>query len=205
MSSVVWSSRPAFGDGREKNDNFQLVILSILVYTNTKTNTSLGSQLQGHQAVLVQFWFALVNDDVICATVVIKIRIGQCPVNKKESVHEKSPQYPHNPMIIFDSFLCPLVAILQVLYYNISLFSGCLIDCRPTHLQCSKLYLWNWEPNLYRIEIKVWTIDGTMKQICFLYILNSISWNYIVPGIFCCNVIKESSQNARLTVPSGSS
>ena len=79
-----------------------------------------------------------------------------------------------------------------------SLFSGCLIYWRPTLLQCSKWYLWNWEPNLDRIEIKVRTIDGTMKQIGFLFILNSISWNYLVSGNFYCNVIKENSQNARL-------
>ena len=36
----------------------------------------------------------------------------------------------------------------------ISLFSGCLIDCRPTLLQYSKWYLWNWEPNLYT-ELKL--------------------------------------------------
>ena len=55
---------------------------------------------------------------------------------------------------------------------HISLFSWCLIDCRPTLLQYSKWYLWNWEPNLDRIEIKVRTIDGTMKQISFLLISN---------------------------------
>ena len=52
--------------------------------------------------------------------------------------------------------------------WTISLFSGCLIDCRPTLLQDRKWYSWNWEPNLDRIEIKVWIIDGTMKHIFFL-------------------------------------
>ena len=82
--------------------------------------------------------------------------------------------------------------------WPISLFSWGLIDCRPTLLQYSEWYLWYWEPNLDRIEIKVWTIEGNMKQICFLYILNLISWNYLVPGNFYFNVIKENSQNARL-------
>ena len=33
---------------------------------------------------------------------------------------------------------------------------------------------------------------------CISFTFNSTSWNYIVPGNFYCNVIKESSQNARL-------
>ena len=60
----------------KKNYNFQLVIYPILVNKNTKTNTSLGSKLQGHQAIVVQFLFVLVKDYVICVTVGIKITIG---------------------------------------------------------------------------------------------------------------------------------